>query len=242
MRSRVIPGSSPTMARRDPTMRLNSVDLPTLGRPTMAMVGTPSTIGVLSELDLIRVMRAVVGRASLVVGLCPFAVGCWPLAKPQGLNRVQRARNFYRSAVKRRATQNRKPCQSRNHRPWSFGQRRTAKSQRLPFKTSKVSGPHGLSQRTDCRYYRDSDVFPFAARFGSSAWRAEIRCLAVSVLFSWRRAVAHPSGLRISPRTTANGAGGGTGAGRKTPFDRGSRHRHGKNFGVSGACDSLRQA
>src|SRR5215469_5857131 len=34
-----MPGSSPTMARRDPTSRLNNVDLPTLGRPTMAMSG-----------------------------------------------------------------------------------------------------------------------------------------------------------------------------------------------------------
>src|SRR6185437_7236636 len=34
-----MPGSSPTMARREPTSRLNSVDLPTLGRPTMAMRG-----------------------------------------------------------------------------------------------------------------------------------------------------------------------------------------------------------
>src|SRR5215470_4076230 len=40
MRSRVMPGSSPTMARREPARRLKSVDLPTLGRPTMAMVGT----------------------------------------------------------------------------------------------------------------------------------------------------------------------------------------------------------
>src|SRR6516225_1903486 len=37
-RSRVMPGSSPTMARRDPTSRLNRVDFPTLGRPTMARV------------------------------------------------------------------------------------------------------------------------------------------------------------------------------------------------------------
>jgi hypothetical protein len=29
------------MARREPTTRLNSVDLPTLGRPTIAMMGTP---------------------------------------------------------------------------------------------------------------------------------------------------------------------------------------------------------
>jgi hypothetical protein len=29
------------MARRDPTKRLNNVDLPTLGRPTMATVDMP---------------------------------------------------------------------------------------------------------------------------------------------------------------------------------------------------------
>ena len=38
-RSRVTPGRSSTSARRLPTSRLNSVDLPTLGRPTMATVG-----------------------------------------------------------------------------------------------------------------------------------------------------------------------------------------------------------
>ncbi len=37
-----MPGSSPTMARRDPTSRLKSVDLPTLGRPTIAIVGMPA--------------------------------------------------------------------------------------------------------------------------------------------------------------------------------------------------------
>src|SRR5579872_5369180 len=39
MRSRVIPGSSPTMARRCPVMRLKRVDFPTLGRPTITTVG-----------------------------------------------------------------------------------------------------------------------------------------------------------------------------------------------------------
>src|SRR5947199_1024409 len=34
-----MPGSSPTMARREPIRRLKSVDLPTLGRPTIASVG-----------------------------------------------------------------------------------------------------------------------------------------------------------------------------------------------------------
>src|SRR6516162_7542353 len=37
-RSRVTPGRSSTKARRLPTRRLNSVDLPTFGRPTMATV------------------------------------------------------------------------------------------------------------------------------------------------------------------------------------------------------------
>src|SRR5438132_3588045 len=39
MRSRVTPGMSWTMACRFPTRRLKRVDLPTLGRPTMATVG-----------------------------------------------------------------------------------------------------------------------------------------------------------------------------------------------------------
>src|SRR6202451_867607 len=43
------------MARREPTMRLNSVDLPPLGAPTIAMVGTPTVTGALIELELIRV-------------------------------------------------------------------------------------------------------------------------------------------------------------------------------------------
>jgi hypothetical protein len=32
----VIPGSSPTIARRRPTILLNNVDFPTFGRPTIA--------------------------------------------------------------------------------------------------------------------------------------------------------------------------------------------------------------
>src|SRR5437660_12476421 len=35
-----MPGSSPTMARRDPTNRLKRLDFPTLGRRTMTIVGT----------------------------------------------------------------------------------------------------------------------------------------------------------------------------------------------------------
>jgi hypothetical protein len=39
MRSRVIPGSSPTIDRREPVNRLNSVLLPTFGRPQTAING-----------------------------------------------------------------------------------------------------------------------------------------------------------------------------------------------------------
>src|SRR5579864_6500473 len=40
MRSRVMPGSSVTIERRVPVRRLKSVDLPTLGRPTITMDGS----------------------------------------------------------------------------------------------------------------------------------------------------------------------------------------------------------
>ena len=39
-RSRVVPASSETMALSSPTMRLNSADLPTFGRPISATTGT----------------------------------------------------------------------------------------------------------------------------------------------------------------------------------------------------------
>src|SRR6266567_9384835 len=44
MRSRVMPGSLVTIARRVPVKRLKSVDLPTLGRPTMTRDGSRSAI------------------------------------------------------------------------------------------------------------------------------------------------------------------------------------------------------
>src|SRR5260370_30079867 len=44
MRSRVMPGSLVTMERRVPVKRLNSVDLPTLGRPTITSDGRRSAI------------------------------------------------------------------------------------------------------------------------------------------------------------------------------------------------------
>src|SRR5208282_2354210 len=47
MRSRVIPGSSVTMERRLSVRRLKSVDLPTLGRPTMTTEGSWTPIWLL---------------------------------------------------------------------------------------------------------------------------------------------------------------------------------------------------
>src|SRR6266568_1711476 len=47
MRSRVVPGISSTIATRSPSIRLKKVDLPTLGRPTIATSGfilRPSTL------------------------------------------------------------------------------------------------------------------------------------------------------------------------------------------------------
>src|SRR5258708_12835927 len=67
-----MPGSSPTMARREPTRRLNSVDLPTLGRPTMAMSGAPVEL----EEDEVKIIRerveagALTGLAARRAGFC----------------------------------------------------------------------------------------------------------------------------------------------------------------------------
>src|SRR5271156_5348989 len=44
MRSRVMPGSFVTIERRVPVRRLNSVDLPTLGRPTITIDGSLEVI------------------------------------------------------------------------------------------------------------------------------------------------------------------------------------------------------
>src|SRR5690554_1374111 len=61
--SRVTPGTSATMASRRPTRRLNRLDLPTLGRPTMATLAKAS-----SSLDgapvgpVAGVHRALAGR------------------------------------------------------------------------------------------------------------------------------------------------------------------------------------
>src|ERR1700674_1630910 len=45
MRSRVMPGSLVTMERREPVKRLKSVDLPTLGRPTITSDGRACVMG-----------------------------------------------------------------------------------------------------------------------------------------------------------------------------------------------------
>ena len=62
--SRVVPATSDTMACLQPTMRLKSDDLPTLGRPTIAMMGKGIVIAALINNSLSRKERVRV-RASL---------------------------------------------------------------------------------------------------------------------------------------------------------------------------------
>src|SRR5580658_9136255 len=52
MRSRVIPGSSPTIDRRLPVILLKSVLLPTLGRPTIATSGSDAASVLTGTTDL----------------------------------------------------------------------------------------------------------------------------------------------------------------------------------------------
>src|ERR1700685_4329049 len=72
------------MARREPTMRLNSVDLPTLGRPTIAMVGTPTVTGALIELELIRVKDFRHGQVKTVArcGVAYYRDSVAPTSQP----------------------------------------------------------------------------------------------------------------------------------------------------------------
>ena len=66
--------------------------------------------------------------------------------------------------------------------------------------------------------------------------------IAVPVLRAGRRTGTHPSRVRVSPRTTADGRGRRAGAdGAPTP-DRRSRHRYRQNAGLSVAGHTLRQA
>src|SRR5664280_3819438 len=74
MRSRVMPGSLPTVARRDPTRRLKSVDLPTLGRPTIASVptvgGSPCS-AVLLDSNCIRRFTKTLSAAMAPTAIAP---------------------------------------------------------------------------------------------------------------------------------------------------------------------------
>src|SRR5580698_6025805 len=84
MRSRVMPGSSPTMERRLWVRRLKRVDLPTLGRPTMATSGRASTPGVAGTTDLRYVGKGI----SKVTG--NFDPSC---DAPRNVGQVEESRN-----------------------------------------------------------------------------------------------------------------------------------------------------
>src|SRR5215212_2381094 len=78
MRSRVMPGSSPTMERRSPTSRLKSVDFPTFGRPTIATSGNvPPLASLLCSLDI----------SVLKFNVRPYAPQGTPLFKDKTLHR-----------------------------------------------------------------------------------------------------------------------------------------------------------
>ena len=61
-RSRVTPGVSSTMDRRRPTNLLNSMDLPTLGRPTMATKGFAIGVPSFSKMESKIKQRIIAGR------------------------------------------------------------------------------------------------------------------------------------------------------------------------------------
>src|SRR5215207_5902120 len=78
MRSRVMPGSSPTMERRSPTSRLKSVDFPTFGRPTIATSGSAAPLAsLLCSLDI----------SVLKFNVRPYAPQGTPLFKDKTLRR-----------------------------------------------------------------------------------------------------------------------------------------------------------
>src|ERR1700730_17426804 len=150
-----LPGSSPTMARRDPVRWLNSVDLPTLGRPTMATRG-----------DGFFLLKA--------------------------------------------------------------------------FSCSDVFFLRGGDElRCPSRYYRDSGAFLIPSRISSRDWACGI--LPAPVLRAWGPALENASCVRVSPRAAADGASGRRGPRRKAPLDRGSRHGHRQDAGLSAARDPLGQ-
>src|SRR5271167_708161 len=69
-----MPGSSPTMARREPTSRLKSVDLPTLGRPTIASVpakGVSPGWAVLLDSNCIRRFTETLSAATARTAIAP---------------------------------------------------------------------------------------------------------------------------------------------------------------------------
>src|SRR6202041_1498068 len=64
MRSRVMPGSLVTIERRVAVRRLKSVDLPTLGRPTITMDGS---LGVMATQRYMRASNIIMVRSGLIL-------------------------------------------------------------------------------------------------------------------------------------------------------------------------------
>src|SRR5271168_2089354 len=71
--SRMMPGSLVTMGRRVPVRRLNSVDLPTLGRPTITMDGN---LEVIERCAARQASYSIISRAIYVHVQARFAAFC----------------------------------------------------------------------------------------------------------------------------------------------------------------------
>src|SRR5271169_1692596 len=75
MRSRVMPGSFVTMDRRVAVRRLNNVDLPTLGRPTITMDGS---LGVMATHGYMRASN---------INMVPFSAALTPNSAAHSVER-----------------------------------------------------------------------------------------------------------------------------------------------------------
>jgi hypothetical protein len=154
--SRVVPGMSCTTERSSPTSRLNSVDLPTFGRPTIATEKMPSSLG--------RRRRAGTSSARSSGSAATSASSSSPDSRPwiadtaHGSPRPSRMNSPWMSTSRAR----RRPCWRRRSRaPPALQQRATrASSSVMPVVTSTTKqhdvgvAHRGLGLRGDLRRER----------------------------------------------------------------------------------------
>src|SRR5271170_1470683 len=91
MRSRVIPGSSPTIDRRDPVSRLNSVLLPTLGRPHTAISGSARASALSVSVTICEASNSTSRQSSSCPSMFEDRGVCRPTIPSAGRTNVGRA-------------------------------------------------------------------------------------------------------------------------------------------------------